>query len=115
MEWFNFDKIKDFFYKVTEVLALFVAVAVLVGIIFGPETAFFGDVVKNFSNILNVLGQEGLLALISILIIVAILKRKLKITFLKLYLYIFQKGNTPKLKLVQLRKFPRQKKRHEKY
>ena len=75
MEWFNFDKIKDFFYKVTEVLTLFVAVAVLVGIIFGPETAFFGDVVKNFSNILSVLGQEGLLALISILIIVAILKR----------------------------------------
>ena len=57
MEWFNFDKIKDFFYKVTEVLTLFVAVAVLVGIIFGPETAFFGDVVKNFSNILSVLGQ----------------------------------------------------------
>ena len=50
---FNFDKIKDFFYKVTEVLTLFVAIAVLVGIIFGPETAFFGDVVKKFSNILK--------------------------------------------------------------
>ena len=75
MDWLSFNTIKDFLYKVTEILTLFVAIAVLVGIIFGPETSFFGDIVKNFASLLSILGQEGLLALISILIIVDILKK----------------------------------------
>jgi hypothetical protein len=75
MDWLNLESIKDFLYKVTEVLSLLVAVSLLVGIVFGPETAFFGAVVKNFSSILAVMGQEGLLALISILIITAILRK----------------------------------------
>ena len=75
MDWLNLETIKNFFYKVTEVLALFVAVSLLVGIIFGPETAFFGSVVSNFSSILSIVGEEGLIALISILIITAIIKK----------------------------------------
>ena len=75
MDWFNLETIKNFLYKVTEVLALFVAVSLLVGIIFGHETAFFGSVVSNFSSILSIIGEEGLIALVSLLIIVAILKK----------------------------------------
>ena len=75
MDWFNLETVKNFLYKVTEVLALFVAVSLLVGIIFGPETAFFGSVVSNFSSILSVIGEEGLIALISLIIITAILKK----------------------------------------
>ncbi|MAU90026.1 MAG: hypothetical protein CMQ91_00865 [Gammaproteobacteria bacterium] len=75
MDWFNLETVKNFLYKVTEVLALFVAVSLLVGIIFGPETAFFGSVVSNFSSILSIIGEEGLIALASLLIIAAILKK----------------------------------------
>ena len=75
MDWLNLETIKNFLYKVTEVLALFVAVSLLVGIIFGPETAFFGSVVSNLSSILSIVGEEGLIALISILIITAIIKK----------------------------------------
>ena len=75
MDWFNLETVKNFLYKVTEVLALFVAVSLLVGIIFGPETAFFGSVVSNFSTILSIIGEEGLIALVSLLIIAAILKK----------------------------------------
>ena len=75
MDWLNLEKVKNFLYKVTEVLALFVAVSLLVGIIFGPETAFFGSVVSNFSSILSIIGEEGLIALFSLLIITAILKK----------------------------------------
>ena len=75
MEWINLETIKNFLYKITEVLALFVAVSLLVGIIFGPETAFFGSVVSNFSSILSTIGEEGLIALVSLLIIAAILKK----------------------------------------
>ena len=75
MDWLNLETVKTFLYKVTEVLALFVAVSLLIGIIFGPETAFFGSVVSNFSSILSIIGEEGLIALVSLLIIVAILKK----------------------------------------
>ena len=75
MDWLNLETAKNFLYKVTEVLALFVAVSLLVGIIFGPETAFFGSVVSNFSSILSIIGEEGLIALFSLLIIAAILKK----------------------------------------
>ena len=75
MDWLNLETIKNFLYKVTEILALFVAVSLLVGIIFGPETAFFGSVVSNFSSILSTIGEEGLIALVSLLIIAAILKK----------------------------------------
>ena len=75
MDWFNLETVKNFLYKVTEVLVLFVAVSLLVGIIFGPETAFFGSVVSNFSSILSIIGEEGLIALVSLLIIAAILKK----------------------------------------
>ena len=75
MDWFNLETVKTFLYKVTEVLALFVAVSLLIGIIFGPETAFFGSVVSNFSSILSIIGEEGLIALVSLLIIAAILKK----------------------------------------
>ena len=75
MDWFDLETVKKFLYKVTEVLALFVAISLLVGIIFGPETAFFGSVVSNFSSILSIIGEEGLIALVSLLIIAAILKK----------------------------------------
>ena len=75
MDWLNLETVKNFLYKVTEVLALFVAVSLLVGIIFGPETAFFGSIVSNFSSILSIIGEEGLIALVSLLIIAAILKK----------------------------------------
>tara|TARA_B100001057_G_scaffold256621_1_gene256850 strand:- start:183 stop:410 length:228 start_codon:yes stop_codon:yes gene_type:complete len=75
MDWLNLETIKNFLYKIIEVLALFVAVSLLFGIIFGPETAFFGSVVSNFSSILSTIGEEGLIALVSLLIIAAILKK----------------------------------------
>ena len=75
MDWLNLETLKSFLYKVTEVLTLFVAVSLLVGIIFGPETAFFGSVVSNFSSVLSIIGEEGLIALVSLLIIAAILKK----------------------------------------
>lgn len=75
MDWLNLETIKNFLYKITEVLALFVSVSLLIGIIFGPETAFFGTVVSNFSSVLSTIGEEGLIALVSLLIISAILKK----------------------------------------
>jgi len=64
-----------FLNKVTKLLIPLVVVSLLLGIIFGTETPFFGDVYKNVSDILNMLGEDALLALISLVIILAYLKK----------------------------------------
>ncbi|MAC03678.1 MAG: hypothetical protein CMQ58_02635 [Gammaproteobacteria bacterium] len=72
---FNFSKLKEFLEKLTEVLLLVVSVSLLLGVLFGPESAFIGSVYQNFANILNSIGQDGVIALVSVAIIFAILKR----------------------------------------
>jgi hypothetical protein len=47
----------------------------LLGIIFGPDTPFIGDVYNNVAEIIKMLGEDGLLALISVIIILAYLKK----------------------------------------
>ena len=77
MKFFDFDynKLKSFLTKLTEVLLLFVAVALLLGVLFGPDSAFIGGVYQNFAKNLTALGQDGVIALVSIAIIFAILKK----------------------------------------
>ncbi len=72
---FDFPKLKGFLEKLTEVLLLVVAVSLLLGILFGPDTAFIGSVYENFATILNSIGQDGVIALVSLAIIFAILKK----------------------------------------
>tara|TARA_B100001057_G_scaffold106345_1_gene103965 strand:- start:819 stop:1052 length:234 start_codon:yes stop_codon:yes gene_type:complete len=72
---FNFSKLKEFLEKSTEILLLVVSVSLLLGVLFGPESAFIGSVYQNFATILNSIGQDGVIALVSIAIIFAILKR----------------------------------------
>ena len=66
---------KDFFKRVTDVLVPVVSVALLLGIIFGPDAPFVGDVYKNISDHLNLIGPDGILGLVAIIIILAYLKK----------------------------------------
>ncbi len=72
---FNFSELKEFLEKFTEILLLVVSVSLLLGVLFGPEAAFIGSVYQNFATILNSIGQDGVIALVSIAIIFAIIKR----------------------------------------
>ena len=67
--------ITNFLNKVTQLLIPLVVVSLLLGIIFGPETAFVGDVYKNVSDILTMLGEDALLVLISVLIILTYIRK----------------------------------------
>ncbi len=62
-------KITAFFNKLLKLLLPLVAVSLLLGIIFGPTTPFVGDVYKNVTDILNMLGEDALLVLVSLIII----------------------------------------------
>ena len=69
------NSIKDFLARLTDVLVPVVSVALLLGIIFGPEAPFVGDVYKNISDLLNLIGSDALLGLVAIIIILAYLKK----------------------------------------
>jgi hypothetical protein len=71
----SLNKITTFLNKLTNLLLPLVAVSLLLGIIFGPTTPFVGDVYSNVTAILGMLGQNGLLALVSIIIIAIYLKK----------------------------------------
>ena len=64
-----------FLNKVTKLLMPLVVVSLLLGVIFGPDTPFIGDVYNNVSNILNMLGEDALLALVALVIILGYLKK----------------------------------------
>ena len=72
---FSFAGITAFLNKLIKLLMPLVAVTLLLGIIFGTSTPFVGDVYKNVSDILNMLGEDALLALVSLVIILAYLKK----------------------------------------
>jgi purine-cytosine permease-like protein len=67
------SSITTFLNKITKLLIPLVTVSLLLGIIFGPDTPYVGDVYKNVTNILNMLGEDALLALVSIVIILSYL------------------------------------------
>ena len=67
--------IKSFLEKLTNVLIPVIVVSLLLGIIFGPDAPFIGSGYINVSKIIGMIGQDGLLALISIIIILAYLKK----------------------------------------
>ena len=67
--------ITKFLTKLTDVLVPLVTVSLLLGIIFGSDAPFIGDVYSNVATIIKMLGEDGLLALISVIIILAYLKK----------------------------------------
>ena len=71
----SINKVTAFFNKLTKLLLPFVAVTLLLGVVFGPTTPFVGDVYKNVVDILQMLGEDALLALIAIIIIAIYLKK----------------------------------------
>ena len=72
---FNFDKLQKFLEKLTQVLLLVTSVSLLLGVLFGPDSAFIGSVYQNFSQILTDIGQDGVIALVSIAIIFAVARK----------------------------------------
>jgi len=68
-------KVIEFLNKLTDILVPVISVAILLGVIFGLDTPFVGQVYANVSEILNMLGEGALLALDSIVIILAYIKK----------------------------------------
>jgi hypothetical protein len=71
----TFSNIKKFLHKIIDVLIPVVTVMLLLGIVFGPSAPVVGDIYTNISSILDMLGEDGLLALVSLVIIILYLNK----------------------------------------
>ncbi len=63
------DKAKKWLGQITELGLLLVALAIVAQILVGPNLVFFGNVVSNLTDIIAALGDNGLVGLIAIAII----------------------------------------------
>ena len=63
------DKVKKWLGQITEVGLLLIALAIVLQILVGPNVRFFGNVVNNLTDIIGSLGDNGVVGLIAIAII----------------------------------------------
>lgn len=71
-----FQEVKKWLGEITEIVLLLIALAIGVEILFGPTVPFFGGVVTNITSLLGTLGDNGLVGLIALGIILFLFNRR---------------------------------------
>jgi hypothetical protein len=75
-----FEEIRKWLGEITEILLLLIAIGIVVEIIFGTTVPFFGGIVANLTALINTLGQNGLVGLIALGIILYLFSKKRAVT-----------------------------------
>ena len=72
------EAVKKWLGEITEIGLLLVAVGIVIEILFGGEKAvpFFGGIVANLTGLISTLGDNGLIGLIALSIILFLFYRK---------------------------------------
>jgi len=70
------EEVKKLLGEITEIALLLVALGIVIEILFGPSAQFFGGIVANLTGLLNALGENGLVGLIALAIILFLFYRK---------------------------------------
>jgi hypothetical protein len=71
-----FVELKKWLAEITEIALLLIALGVAVEILFGASVPFIGGVVANMTALLKTLGDNGLIGLIALGIIIFLFHRK---------------------------------------
>ena len=71
-----FTEIRKWLAEITEIALLLIALGVAVEILFGNTVPFFGQVVGNITLLLKTLGENGLVGLVALGIIVYLFSKK---------------------------------------
>ena len=66
------NRLSRILWDLTKFLALVVAVAILISMLFGNNVPFFGGIIENTRIIMETLGSEGLGLIIAIIIILSV-------------------------------------------
>ncbi|MSR33219.1 MAG: hypothetical protein EXS12_00205 [Phycisphaerales bacterium] len=73
----GFEIVKGWARELVDIMILFIALGVLVQIIFGTEsTGFFGKVTGNLTGFIQQLGNGGFVGLIALLVILSIFAKR---------------------------------------
>jgi len=70
------QELKRWLGEVTEIFLLLIALGIIIEILFGPEVAFFGGIIPNLTTLITSLGENGLVGLIALSIILWLFYRK---------------------------------------
>jgi hypothetical protein len=70
------EEVKKWLGEITEVFLLLVALGIIAHILFGETVPFFGNVVPNLTALITDLGENGLVGLISLAIILYLFQRR---------------------------------------
>ena len=70
------EEVKRWVAEITEIALLLIALGIAVEILFGATVPFFGGVVVNLTALLNTLGQNGLVGLIALGIILYLFNKR---------------------------------------
>jgi len=70
------QELKKWIGEITEIALLLVALGIVIEILFGPGVGFVGGIVANLTTLINSLGENGLVGLIALAIILFLFYRK---------------------------------------
>ncbi|MBL7185074.1 MAG: hypothetical protein ISS70_02010 [Phycisphaerae bacterium] len=71
-----FEEIKKWIGELTEISLLLIAFGIVVQILFGSVVPFFGGITTNLMGLLNTLGENGIVGLIALGIILYLFQRR---------------------------------------
>ena len=72
----SLEQAKKWIGEITEIGLLLVALGIVIGILFGPEVPFFAGIVANLTGLLETLGENGLVGLIALGIILYLFQKQ---------------------------------------
>jgi len=70
------EEAKRWLGEITEIALLLIALGIAIEILFGEAVPFFGGIVANLTTLLSTLGDNGLVGLIALAIILFLFYRK---------------------------------------
>lgn len=70
------EELRKWLGELTEIALLLIAIGIAVEILFGTTVPFFGGIVTNLTALLKALGENGLVGLIALSIILYLFSRK---------------------------------------
>ena len=76
MPKFTLKSIIKFLNSIIDILIPIIAVSLLLGVVFGPDAPFVGSIYLNINQVISMIGQDGLLGLIAIIIILFYIRKK---------------------------------------
>jgi hypothetical protein len=70
------EELRRWLGEITEIALLLIALGIAVEILFGNTVPFFGSIVTNLTSLLKILGDNGLVGLIALGIILFLFRKK---------------------------------------